>query len=238
MTCSLLKQKWHNQSQIASEPKFQLVKKRRCKSGRPGTLLLMTFMSAPSLSSTSPKRAQAQRRIFLKPWTCLIRRYLDYDHARDELALAARTLPNNAWLFELTGYIDRRQGRWPDAGRNLKRAGELDPRNVHILSGLATTYLWLRDYIQLRNVSDRIQALDPANISSTLYRAWISVYERADTRPVHAAIEKILADDPARASALEETQFWLAWCERDFAAAERALAMMTENGNTFYFRGP
>ncbi len=168
----------------------------------------------------------------------LYRGYLDYDHARDELALAARTLPNNAWLFELTGYIDRRQGRWPDAGRNLKRAGELDPRNVHILSGLATTYLWLRDYKQLRNVSDRIQALDPANISSTLYRAWISVYERADTRPVHAAIEKILADDPARASALEETQFWLAWCERDFAAAERALAMMTENGNTFYFRGP
>src|SRR5881394_4322789 len=56
----------------------------------------------------------------------LYRGYLDYDHARDELALAARTLPNNAWLFEVTGYIDRRQGRWLDAVRNLKRAAELD----------------------------------------------------------------------------------------------------------------
>src|SRR5437773_2745690 len=32
----------------------------------------------------------------------LYRGYLDYDHARGELALAARTLPNNAWLFEVT----------------------------------------------------------------------------------------------------------------------------------------
>src|SRR5438067_4589874 len=68
----------------------------------------------------------------------LYREYLAYDHARGELALAARTLPDNAWLFEVSGYIDRRQGRWLDAVRNLKRARELDPRNVHILSGLAT----------------------------------------------------------------------------------------------------
>jgi serine/threonine protein kinase/tetratricopeptide (TPR) repeat protein len=164
----------------------------------------------------------------------LYRGYLDYDHARDELALAARTLPNNTWLFEVTGYIDRRQGRWADAVRNLKRAAQLDPRNVATLSGLAATYNFLRDYKQLRNVSDRIQALDPANASRLLFRAWISVYERADTRPVHAAIEKILADDPARAeNQLKEVRFWLAWCERDFAAAERALAMLTENGNTF-----
>src|SRR5213596_533139 len=54
--------------------------------------------------------------------------YFDYDHARDELAIAVRTLPNNARIFEWTGYIDRRQGRWHDAVRNLERAIELDPR--------------------------------------------------------------------------------------------------------------
>src|SRR6266513_2390090 len=102
----------------------------------------------------------------------LYRGYLDYDHARGELALAARTLPNNAWLFEVTGYIDRRQGRWPDAVRTLKRAAELDPRNVATLGGLSATYYFLRDYEQLRNVLDRIQALDPANLSPPLFRAW------------------------------------------------------------------
>jgi hypothetical protein len=34
--------------------------------------------------------------------------YFDYDHARAEVALAARTLPNNPIVFELTGLMDRR----------------------------------------------------------------------------------------------------------------------------------
>src|SRR5439155_710018 len=52
--------------------------------------------------------------------------YFDYDHARDELAIAARTLPNDARIFEWSGYIDRRQNRWHEAVRNFERAMELD----------------------------------------------------------------------------------------------------------------
>ena len=48
--------------------------------------------------------------------------YLDYDRARDELAIALRSEPNNARIFEWLGYIDRRQNRWDDAARNLERA--------------------------------------------------------------------------------------------------------------------
>ena len=78
--------------------------------------------------------------------------YFDYDHARDELAIAARTLPNNARIFELSGFIDRRQGRWPDALRNFKRAMELDPRNVKILVSATVTYEVMRDYKKAREV--------------------------------------------------------------------------------------
>src|SRR5437764_10959703 len=46
--------------------------------------------------------------------------YFDYDRAHDELAIALRTLPNNARLFEWSGLIDRRQNRWHDAVRNLE----------------------------------------------------------------------------------------------------------------------
>src|SRR5204862_7255595 len=66
--------------------------------------------------------------------------YFDYDHARDELAIAARTLPNDARIFEWSGYIDRRQNRWHEAVRNFERAMELDPRNVKIFTGAAVTY--------------------------------------------------------------------------------------------------
>src|SRR5205814_3815880 len=82
--------------------------------------------------------------------------YFDYDHARDELAIAARTLPNNARIFEWSGYIDRRQNRWQDAVRNFERAMELDPRNVKILTSGFATYRQLRDYARARTIDDRL----------------------------------------------------------------------------------
>src|SRR5436309_4360238 len=45
--------------------------------------------------------------------------YLNYDRAREELAKAQRTLPNNAQIVEFLGLIDRRQGRWGEAVQNL-----------------------------------------------------------------------------------------------------------------------
>src|SRR5207247_9391028 len=37
--------------------------------------------------------------------------YFDYDHARDDLAIASRTLPNDERIFEWTGYFARRHNR-------------------------------------------------------------------------------------------------------------------------------
>jgi serine/threonine protein kinase len=52
---------------------------------------------------------------------------LDYDGARAEIGIARRTLPNNPRIFELSGYIDRRQGRWEESTRNFERALDLIP---------------------------------------------------------------------------------------------------------------
>src|ERR1700726_4024528 len=49
--------------------------------------------------------------------------YLDYDRARNELSLAQKSLPNEPWAFVLTGYIDRRQGRWDQSIKNLEQIG-------------------------------------------------------------------------------------------------------------------
>ena len=45
--------------------------------------------------------------------------YLDYDHAREELSLTQKSLPNEPWAFVLAGFIDRRQGRWAESIKNL-----------------------------------------------------------------------------------------------------------------------
>ena len=160
--------------------------------------------------------------------------YFDYDHARDELAIAARTLPNDARIFEWSGYIDRRQNRWHEAVRNFERAMELDPRNVKIFTGAAVTYSVMRDYGQARETSDRLITLEPNNIHARVLRARIDFDERADTRPLHAVIEKIFRDDPASAGNLVGWRFYLALYEHDFASADRALAPLIENKHTTF----
>ena len=152
--------------------------------------------------------------------------YFDYEGARSEIAVAARTLPNNPRVFELLGLVDRRQGRWADAVKNMKRVCELDPKSVGSVINLAVTYWLLRDYEHQAAAIDRLLAIDPRNLVGRIERPYIEIYRRADTQPLHAALQKILADDPAAAEddEVKSTRFWLALYERDFAAAERALA--------------
>ncbi len=152
--------------------------------------------------------------------------YLDYDRAREELAIALRTMPNNARIFELSGYIDRRQARWNDALRNLERAAELDPRNDDILFGTGFTYLCARDYERAREIANRGLALPTKNNYAQLLPVWIDFHEQADTRPWHAVLEKVLAQNPASARDLTRGRFFVGLYERDPAAAERALATL------------
>ena len=54
--------------------------------------------------------------------------------------------PNDPHVFELTGYIARRQGKHEEGLRNLERALELDPRNFFTLQQIALSYNNLRRY--------------------------------------------------------------------------------------------
>jgi serine/threonine protein kinase/Tfp pilus assembly protein PilF len=125
--------------------------------------------------------------------------YSDYARARAEIAVAQQSLPNNPRAFELAGLIDRREARWAEATYNLERASELDPQNIPYLITLATTYLRLHDYDQMARVMDRIIAVQPDRQRARIIRAGIEVDRRADTRPLRAAIEKALANEPGSA---------------------------------------
>ncbi|PYK39747.1 MAG: hypothetical protein DME60_09250 [Verrucomicrobia bacterium] len=157
--------------------------------------------------------------------------YLDYDHARDELAIAIRTQPNNAQIYEWAGLIDRRDSRWHDAMRDFERAADLDPRNVRILANAAGTYHLMRNYGQERQTIDRLIALEPNNILHRLGRALIDLRERANTRAAHDVLEKIFPDNVESA----RQRFDLALYERDAVAADHALAgLATVDEDTFF----
>ncbi len=103
----------------------------------------------------------------------LYRGYLDYDGALAELEVALQTLPNDPRIFELEGYIQRRQGRWEEAMRNLERAADLDPRNVFTLEQLALTYQLLGNYAQAESLLDRILSIEPKNLEIQAARAFV-----------------------------------------------------------------
>jgi serine/threonine protein kinase len=150
--------------------------------------------------------------------------YFDYDHARAELAIARRTLPNNPQAYEVSAWIDRRQGRWSDAVRDMERASELDPRNVFFALNVAAFYFGSRPlpYEQTKKALDRVLALKPNFLDARIDRGGgLEMHWRGDTRHWRATIQKILAEEPASANdpAMKQQRFQLALFERDFDAA-------------------
>jgi tetratricopeptide (TPR) repeat protein len=174
----------------------------------------------------------------------LYRGYRDFDRALAELEIARQTLPNHAPIFALMGAIQRRQARWEDSTRSLERAAELDPRDINTLRTLRENCGFLGRYAEAKSWAARAAAVaGPDDVGTKLELTRLEFFEKADTRPLHQAIDSIRAKNPA---AVKENQ-WLAWnwlfcalAERDAAAATEALSALPDkeilpDGSHIYF---
>ena len=150
--------------------------------------------------------------------------YLDYDHAREELKLAQQSLPNEPLVFEILGFIDRRQGRWAESTKNLERAIELDPQNSGFLKQLADSYVCLRQYADAERVLDRGIAVAPKDSNMRAFRASIELEWRADPNPLSSTIRATLAEDSREGQKIAQLWLRVSLCERDFDGASHALA--------------
>jgi TolB-like protein/Flp pilus assembly protein TadD len=161
--------------------------------------------------------------------------YLNYDGAREELAKAQRALPNNARIFYFLGLINRREGRWEEAIRNLERAVDLDPRNASMITDLAYTYFELRRHAESIAMFNRALALEPRSIRFRTNPGRVVVRAEADMAPLRAVVNTIEAEGPSSAAEVSDISFQLALRERDPAAAARALASIRSEG--YYLTG-
>ena len=157
--------------------------------------------------------------------------YRDYNGALAELELARQTLPNDSRVFELTGYIQRRQpGRYEEATRTLERAIDLDPRNVVVLQQIAAfNYRRLRRYPDAKSAWDRLLAITPDDVSPKAERAMVDLEWKGDTRPLHQMIDAIRATNPAAVQRIAERWIICALAERDADSANNALIASGEN---------
>jgi TolB-like protein/class 3 adenylate cyclase len=160
--------------------------------------------------------------------------YLDYDGALAELKVAGQTLPNDARVFQLMGFVQRRQGRWEESTRNLERAIDLDPRNFYTLQQIAISYGVLRRYAEEKSVLDRALAIEPNNVDTKVALASVQFHWKADTRPLHQTIDSIRATSPAALPSVANDWLSCALAERDVAAARDALNAFGEIPLTDY----
>jgi TolB-like protein/Tfp pilus assembly protein PilF len=159
----------------------------------------------------------------------LYRGYLDYGAALAELEVATKTLPNDARVFELKGYIERRQGKQEEAVRSLERVIDLDPRNSYILQQIALSYRHLRRFAEQKSVLDHALAIDPNNLDIKLERAAVEFYWKADTRPLRQMVDSIRSTNPAATGDIAEYWLGCALAERDATAAKNAVIAAGEN---------
>ena len=193
------------------------------------TIALYGIDNTPARIALSQTAVAAARRIspqsgdthLAAAWTLYAA--LNYAGAREELELARRTLPNDPSIFELSAYINRRQGRWKESTQDFERVVEFDPLNTHALQSLGETYEALHRYADWAATLDRAIALKHSGADLRFTRADIDVFERADTRRMRAEIEAKEKEEGNLAS-LVDWRLELAFSDRDFVGIANALA--------------
>ena len=154
--------------------------------------------------------------------------YLDYDGALAELDIARRSLPNDSRIFTTMGLILRRQGRWEESTRNLERAIELDPRNVHTLYQIGGNYEFVRRYAEQKSKLDRALTIAPNDVVLKAAHALVDLDWKADTGPLHQAIDEIRATNPGAMPKIAGWWLLCALAERDVTAAKEALVASSD----------
>jgi TolB-like protein/Tfp pilus assembly protein PilF len=149
--------------------------------------------------------------------------YIDYDGALAELEVARRTLPNDARIFRMMGYIRRRQGQWGEYVRNMERATDFDPRNVETLQQIALGHGVFRHYVEEKSALVRALAIEPNDVFTKVAIAALEFHWKADTQPMRQMIESVQAANPdVLPNVIDD---WLSWAlaERDVTAAKNVL---------------
>jgi TolB-like protein len=146
----------------------------------------------------------------------------DYVKAQKELAFARPGLPNSVPFFNLSGYINRRQGHWAEAKRDFANAVRLDPRNPNAVNLLVDTYVLEREFAAAMQEYDRAIAAGLRTPIALIRRAALDFGANGDLRP----LQKALADAPEIDVGGGETslKMLIARINRDYGEAYRVLA--------------
>jgi len=130
---------------------------------------------------------------------------------------AQKRLPNNSLVYQNVGIVQRRIGRWHDAEVSYKKALELDPRDVQLLSSMGNEfYNYLRRFDDALAMINRALEISPESESTRANKANVlqSAGRLSDAAQELARIPANSTDDWVVASLITQALY-----ERQYDAA-------------------
>ena len=96
----------------------------------------------------------------------------DFEGAVNAYKQAQIRMPNNSYLLQNLGFVQRRLGLWQEAETTFKKALELDPRNFQLLGSLGGEfYSYLRRFDDALAVLNRALEISPDSASTRASKA-------------------------------------------------------------------
>jgi tetratricopeptide (TPR) repeat protein len=159
---------------------------------------------------------------------------LDYNGALAELKVAQQSLPNDARISRMMGYIRRREGYWQESMQNFEHAGDLDPGNTETLQQMALSYGVLRRYAEEKAVLDRALAIEPNDVSTKVALAAVQFHWKADTHRLHQTIDALGAAKASAWTSAADEALSCALAERDVSKTKNLLHSIDNTPLTDY----
>jgi len=156
--------------------------------------------------------------------------FRDYGRAVEQYQRLAVLRPNDAAVFGSLGLIYRRQGRWAESLSNLRRATELEPRNLRYARSLQQLVQALNRYDEAVELQRRVVALAPGDLPEQATLLVIPFFARGSTKEIVNALAKV-KPDAAQATAVNFFRKNIAIQVGDWAEAVRL------DGEQRYFDG-
>ena len=98
----------------------------------------------------------------------------DYDTAVRYFEQARQRLPNSSRTLESLAFLERRRGQWDRSESYFNEAEKLDPRNLHLLTQHAVTYISRRRFPEALQKLEQVLNITPDDVDALALKAAIA----------------------------------------------------------------
>jgi tetratricopeptide (TPR) repeat protein len=143
----------------------------------------LTLSLQPTIALREEARQAAETALTLQPnlgeailakgyyhYACL----KDYDTGARYFEQAREFLPNSSRIPEYLAYVTRRRGQWDRSDSYFNEAERLDPRNVHVFTQHALSYICLRRFPEANRKLDQVLNITPDDVDMLAEKAAIA----------------------------------------------------------------